>query len=245
MSLPLWASEELSIDGQDVLGMTVRLQPGLSVSGRLAFDATSRTPPADLSQVRVSLTAVPSKTTVTVGVPAVAANADGTFVVAGVAPGSYRLTATMSTIPASAEDWMVKSSTVSGADALDSPLVVRAGANIDGAVVTFTDRVSALSGTFVDPSGRPAPDYFIVAFPTDRRLWAPNTRRVRQVRPGTNGSYRMPALPPGEYYVTALTDMEPNQTFDDAFFEQLIPTAVKVVVGDGEKKVQDFRIGGR
>jgi len=95
---------------------------------------------------------------------------------------------------------MMKSSIVSGADALDTPLVVKAGANIDGAVVTFTDRVSALSGTLVDPSGRPAPDYFIVAFPTDRGLWAPNTRRVRQVRPGTNGTYRMPTLPPGELH---------------------------------------------
>ncbi len=249
VNLPLWASEELAVDGRDLTGLTIRLQPGMSVSGRVSFEASTLPVPADLTTVRVSLTAVASRTGVTIGVPAVSAAADGTFEITGVAPGNYRLSASMPGMastpsPASTDTWMVKSAMVAGQDALDAAFAMTPGSSVAGAAITITDRVSELSGSLIDPGGRPAPDYLIVAFSTDRRMWGQNSRQIRQARPATDGRYRMPALPAGEYYVCALTDIEPGQLNDDTFLEQLIGASIKIAIGDGEKKVQDLKISG-
>jgi hypothetical protein len=44
--------------------------------------------------------------------------------------------------------------------------------------------------------------------------------------------------------VVALTDLGPDELADPAFLEQLVPSALKVTVSDGENKIQDLRIGG-
>jgi hypothetical protein len=47
---------------------------------------------------------------------------------------------------------------------------------------------------------------------------------------------------PGEYYLAAATDVESLDTA--AYIEQFIPSAIKITIGLGEKKVQDLKIGG-
>ncbi len=42
----LWASAEIPVAGKDVPGVVLRLQPAVTVSGRVEFDATTLTPPA-------------------------------------------------------------------------------------------------------------------------------------------------------------------------------------------------------
>ena len=38
--------------------------------------------------------------------------------------------------------------------------------------------------------------------------------------------------------------VEPGEWYDPAFLQRLLPSAVKVTVAEGEKKVQDLKIGG-
>jgi hypothetical protein len=54
-TMTLWATADISVNGQDVSGLTVRLQPGMTVSGRIAFDAGTLQPPADLSRISVQV----------------------------------------------------------------------------------------------------------------------------------------------------------------------------------------------
>ena len=96
-----------------------------------------------------------------------------------------------------------------GRDTLDTPVDLREGT--DGAVITFTDRITELSGTIQDASGQPAPEYHVVVFARDKAYWAAQSRRIRTARPGVDGKYVMPNLPPGEYLMTAVTDMEPGE----------------------------------
>ena len=81
-----WARETLVISGSDLRGVTLRLQPGLTLSGRLAFEGS---PPSDLR--RISLTLGPA----TMGRPYVISSAridaDGTFAVPNLIPGRYRI----------------------------------------------------------------------------------------------------------------------------------------------------------
>jgi hypothetical protein len=242
--LPLWAMLDLTIDGHDVTDLNVKLQPGMNVSGRVVFEGET-TPPAaeDLTRIRVGLSASGLGTGVTVGVPSVQPNADGTFTIKGVTPSKYRLTASM---PGGslATAWSLKSTIVGGRDSQDYPIEIVAGQDVAGVVITFTDRPTDLTGTLLDAAGHPAPEYSIVVFSTDKTMWLQNSRRVKLVRPGNTGNYKLTGLPAGEYYLCALTDVQQNQLADASFLESLISSSIKVTLSEGEKKTQDLKLAG-
>ena len=50
-------------------------------------------------------------------------------------------------------------------------------------------------------------------------------------------------LPSGEYYLAALTEADSDEWQAASFLSEVVPAAIKVTIGDGEKKVQDLRIG--
>jgi len=120
---------------------------------------------------------------------------------------------------------------------------VRLGQPIAELTVTMTDKPTELTGTVSDASGKPTSEYSMLAFSTDRALWTTAPRRVSgAARLSSDGRYRIGGLPPGEYYLAAITDFDPAQLDDPSFLESLIPRAVKVVIGEGERKVSDYQI---
>jgi hypothetical protein len=84
----------------------------------------------------------------------------------------------------------------------------------------------------------------MLAFSTDRSLWDVPRRTSGAVRLASDGGYRLVGLPPGEYYVTAITDFDPMQLSDVSFLEALIPLGAKVSLVEGERKEFNLRIGG-
>ena len=67
---------------------------------------------------------------------------------------------------------------------------------------------------------------------------------MQVARAGTDAKFLIKDLPPGDYLIAALSDFEPDDLLDPAFFEQLTPNAIRVTLGDGEQKIQNLRIGG-
>ena len=63
-------------------------------------------------------------------------------------------------------------------------------------------------------------------------------------RPATNGAFALDGLPPGQYRVAVLTDLDPADLADSSFLDALAGAAVTVTLGEGERKTQDLRIGG-
>lgn len=246
--MTLWATTDISVDGADLTGIALRLEPGMTLTGRVAFDATTLQPPADLSRVSVRLSAAPTPNgiTVSVGSSAGAVSADGTFKLEGVTPGRYLLSASApaaSAMPGTG--WMVRSAIVSGVDAADVPFEVRPDQDISNAVVTFTDKVAELSGTLLDAAGHPTPEFAIILFPCDRAMWSQRSRRLRSpVRASTDGTFKFANLLPGEYFLAALSDFEPGDYNKPEFLEQVAAAAMKVTIAEGEKKVQDLKIAG-
>jgi hypothetical protein len=106
----------------------------------------------------------------------------------------------------------------------------------------MTDRPAAITGTVSDASGQPTSAYSMVAFSTDRALWTVPRRVSSITRLSSDGRFTITGLPPGEYFLAALTDLDPAQLSDPSFLESLVAAAVKVAIGEGERKVQDFRI---
>jgi hypothetical protein len=246
----LWALAEVFVNGADVSGVTLALQPGLRFDGRVVFQPGSAPIDAlvDLSAMRVTL--VPdgmggsaAMNGTVFNLPQRPASAsvreDGTFQVLGLVPGRYIL---RTTLPVdAAKTWTIRSAVLDGRDLLDEPFDVTAARDLPGAVLTFTDARSELGGTLTAASGAAAPDYSVIVFPADRRLWA-STRRVASTRPASDGRFVFPDLPPGDYWLAALTDVEPDEWKLEAFLDALVPSSIGVTVGEGERKVQDIRI---
>ncbi len=236
-ALELWATADVTVRGQDIKGIVLQLQPGMTIDGRVAFDG-ELPPPDDLSRMRVTLAPLASGN-VAPSVPTTESHRDGTFHASGVMPGQYRV-ATLAP-----RGWYLRSALLGGRDVLDTGLDVSAGQNIAGLVLHYSDRTTTLTGTIADALGRPAPDYFLFAFSTDRSAWSPPSRRVSSlVRPRPDGRYEIINLPPGEYYLCAIEDIQNLDRYDPQVLESLTTASVKVTLAEGGTTRQNVRLAG-
>jgi hypothetical protein len=153
-----------------------------------------------------------------------------TVVLSGVTPGTG--------LP-----WSIKSVMAGGRDVADSLLEVRPGENLTDVVLTLSDAMASITGVVTDAAGRSSSELSLLLFPTDRAQWFLNSRRLRApVRAASDGRFTFTGLPAGEYYLAAVNDYEPNGWFSPEFLDQVIASAMTIVVGDGERKTQDIRI---
>ncbi len=232
----LWATAEVTVDGADV-AVALTLQPAMRASGRLVFPGAAE-PPKSVTALRIVLIPPGAGGSLSAGPPGGQVAADGTFSFANLIPGAYRIA-----IPGSlsSSGWVVQSATGNGRDAWDTWLQVGPGENLE-LVITCTDRPTEIAGTLRDAAGQPLPEHFIVVFPADRSLWIAGTKRIRAVRPGADGQYSMAGLPPGDYLLVALADVESGEWNDRAFLDALAPAGIRISLGEGEKKRQDLQI---
>jgi hypothetical protein len=135
-----------------------------------------------------------------------------------------------------------KSSIVDGRDTLDFPLDFIADHDIGNAVVGITDRFTGLSGTLTDVSGKPGSDYTIIVAPSDTRFWTPGSRRILTTRPGPDGRYLFRYLPPGDYLLAAVTDLEPGTQYDPEFLQSIAPASLRISLTEGAQRTQDLRV---
>ena len=131
-----------------------------------------------------------------------------------------------------------------GCNAAHCSLPCITGADLAGLTVTYTDNVTSILGSLQDASGRPAPDYYIIVFPTDQKYWFQNSRRIKTARPSLDGTYLIRGLPPGSYRIGAVTDVETNDWFESWFLQQLLPASAEIALTEGERKSFPLKIGG-
>ena len=241
----LWGLGSVSVGGADVTGVAIAVEPGATISGRVHFDGTAK-PPADLTRIRVTmmpaevLAQKPGTSIRTIAFsPGVPLGADGSFTLTGVPPGTFAL----QILPIDTASWWGRSAVLGDRDLFDG-LIEVGRASMTGVVVTFTDKRSELSGTLQTASGAPASDVFVIAYATNPAMWGPRARRVQAVRPGVDGRFSIKDLPPGEYYLSAVTEVDQEELQESKFLEELIKASIKISIGEAEKKVQDLRIGG-
>jgi hypothetical protein len=233
-----WAAADVIVSGQD-LDVPLTLQPGVAINGRVVFEGSQPTA-AEVQALSFMLVPPGSGGQVQAGGGG-RVDAQGRFTFAGVTPDTYRFVTTWNA-PAAREKWSIKASTANGREAFEAPLRVNPNETVDW-TVTYTDKPTSLTGVLQDTSGRAATDYYILVFSSDRKYWTPGSRRVRMTRPATDGTFSVKGLPPGEYFVAALTDLETGEWNDATLLEQLTGSSAKVTLRDGETTTQDFRIG--
>lgn len=217
-------------------GLVLSFAPGATLHGTLRFDGAATRP--DLSRMRVVLSHVPRIAGTELRVPTATPAADGSFTIAPIPPGRFRLNVT------GLGNWAVAGARHGSQEALDALIDIDPGRDAPLAI-TLSDRVTEISGQLQDQLGRPAPEYSVLVFSSDRTHWLVSPRRTSGiVRLGSDGRYLVRGLPPGEYVLCVVTDVEPPMLQDAAFLEQLAAAGLKLALGEGEKKRQDLKIGG-
>ncbi len=231
----MWASVEVVADARGASNVDLRMRRGVNVSGTLSLAGLPAS--VDLARVRVNLYPIPSPSDWEMGIVGMRLDATGKFSAPNVLPGQYRFTLT-----GFPEGWSVDSAMFEGRDAADHHLQIDGTRSVAGIEMKLTSERSELAGTLTRASGAPAPDYTVVAFPNDRRLWLPQSRRIRLALTGPDGRYAFRGLPPGEYRVAVLVDPEPGREFDPEFLSQLLPAGTAVALAAGETRAQDLRV---
>jgi uncharacterized protein (DUF2141 family) len=251
----LWATDAVAVNGQDVGPLTVQLRDGLTIEGTVVLEGGG--PPPDATSLRIAVAAPPSGDPVMALVSRMMSSAgavpaaDGTFVVRGLIPGTYGMTLSgksmrqNSLIPGgtpSKQGWVVKSIRWRSQDLADTGVDIQKDGGLTGVVVTLTDKPAELSGTVTDAAGRPTGAFPIVVYAADRGFWRAGSRRVVQAQPASDGQFSVIGLPAGDYYVAAVTRLEPGDLENRQFLEDLVPSAIRLSLTEGQKKTQDLKL---
>jgi hypothetical protein len=232
-----WASTEVVVDGRPLAPVSLALQAGLAVAGRIVFTGSTQ-PPTDFSRLRIltnAVTAMSPERNVTI--PSALVDPSGRFTLTGLVPGRYRLN-----VAGAGGPWSIASALVAGHDAMDIPIDVRPSDDLGLVTITMTDRSTTLVGTLTDSSNRATADYTVAVFPVDPGLWLPQARRIQATRPSTDGHYSFRGLPPGDYRIAVVPDVEPGQWYDPAWLRAAMPAAIAITLADGQRLTQDLRV---
>jgi hypothetical protein len=72
----------------------------------------------------------------------------------------------------------------------------------------------------------------VIAFSIDREGWFDGSRHIKRVPLAPNGSFDVTGLPPGEYFVAAVT-VSPSDLQEPDALESLVPRAARVTAREG------------
>lgn len=231
-----YAVADVRVDGNDVQ-VALQMRPALTVRGRSSFEGTASVP---ILKTGLSIILVPPGTSnLGTGLSALTRD-DGTFEIDGVIPGTYSVI--LLNQGAKYTGWTSSRAMLNGRDAFDGAAEIRADA-ANELVLEYTDRPSGIRGSLTTTPDRQAGDYFIVLLPADHTLWLAGSRRIRHLRAAQDGTFDVPYLPPGEYLIAALADLDPEDLFKTSFLEALSGSAIRITLKEGQILVQNLKVG--
>jgi hypothetical protein len=231
-----WATAEVALGRSDIRDLTLTLQPTLTIRGRAVIDAMS-TPgaPPDLLTLRQlpQGSGLPPRSPI---------GPDGTFQIGGIAPGRF-MWAVSSSTSAGAPPWIIKSAMVRGRDVADLPFEIGPGSALADVAITLSNLTGEVVGTLRDGSGLPIAGYSVLVFAADTTYWTARSPRLpAPVRTATDGTYRVPGLPDGQYYLAAFTELEARE-IGETFLSSAAASSLRVSITAGERTVQDIVLG--
>jgi len=82
----------------------------------------------------------------------------------------------------------------------------------------------------------------VLVFPADPSLWRPLSRRIAWTKLDTRGHFVFRGLPPGDYLITVVGELDPEGFPGADLLEGLVPSSVKVTLADGRRATRDVSI---
>jgi len=240
----LWGGMAVTVGETDVHNVAVVLRPGARLSGRLVFEGASERPPVDVIQrISISISSIGGSMPSQVSLAQKRIDAEGNFSTVGYPPGRYTVSASIPPAPArggGGPSWRLKNATLGGRDLSDEGLEIENN-DINGLALVFTDRPTEITGTVVNAKSEPDTGAVVIVIPADSQAWKEgivSPRRVRSVRTTTKGAFTMADLPPGEYFIAAVSDAALDNWQDPKKLEAVSRVATRVTLGDGAKLSQ-------
>lgn len=142
------------------------------------------------------------------------------------------------------ESWRLGAVRVNGRDFTDAPLAV-GEQDVDGIVLSLTKKSAAIAGVVHAPGGTPEPAATVLLFPTNTDWWTDygsDTWRVRRQRVGRDGTYGFAELPPGDYFVAAVSEDDRSPSPAPDWLSRISRTAIRVTLSAGENRTQTLTL---
>jgi 5-hydroxyisourate hydrolase-like protein (transthyretin family) len=203
----------VNVEESDVNGLNISLAPRISIRGVFKPDRPEVANVVGYNRIRVELRPIAE------GIPAplrAAAEAtfttDNDFVISNLLPTDYRLS-----VRALPSGLYVKEARLNNGDALNRPLTnIR---SLDQLYLVVAADSGQIDGVVRDASGRPAPAVPVALIPAS----ALRLDLYKDVITDINGIFRLTNVPPGDYTLLALEEIEPYAWFDRELTDRLKP----------------------
>ena len=244
----VWLRTPITIAaGRDMTDLTLTLLRTVTVSGKVVFEPVDPLQPGTM----------PDQTNRTIGVePAtgaawLAATSDlgqskpappGEFLVDGLLGGEYVFKSGF------VNGWTLKSITINGRDVTYAPFDTANGADITGAIATFTNATTTLAGSVTNPQPGSPLEAAVIVFPVERDQWTKygiRSSRIKSMRVSSTGAFSFANLPAGDYLLIGVAAADVNAWQDPAFLQRVAATATRVTLGWGDKKSIALGVAGR
>lgn len=236
---PEYAAADVTVSGQDVIGVRLVGARAATITGRIVRPAAGAGAPRPTAlRVGARSIAGPGEIPVPGPVPPPAAVGDDWTFQARAKPGATRLF-----VQGLQPPWRVKEVRYRGVDITDSDIDIKAGDDLADFQVELTNRVTDLTATVTNTRGEPIADYWLIVFPRDREKRRAPSRYVLVARPPQDGRFRSSGPPPGDYLALAVESVDPGEATDPELLEKLEPRAVSFSLREGEAKVLDLKLG--
>ena len=144
--------------------------------------------------------------------------------------------------PGLASGWYLKAVLYDGQDITDTGMDFVPGRTYEGIQIVFSQKTTDLAGAVTDDRNRPVLDATVIVFPANRERWTFQSRYVRTMRPDTNGRFSIKNLPPEDYLIIAVQNLEPGQASDPEFLTRAREEARPFSLVEGETKAVDIRL---
>jgi protocatechuate 3,4-dioxygenase beta subunit len=216
---PVGHKELLQVGSQDIDNLVIRMNPVSAVTGRVKL--SSPMDGFDPGRIQISLT----DPLLFFGGANANVQADGTFRLEGVAPGSYRLA-----IAVPFETVYVDSIRMGGTSIPGRDIEIPAGGGQPIEVVL--DHGGGAVDAKAMLGDKALPGASIVLLPRDKRLWG--TSRVRIAKTNSEGAAAIANVAPGDYLAFAFDEYEDGVWEDDEQFRLFESKGTKLSISKGQ-----------
>jgi protocatechuate 3,4-dioxygenase beta subunit len=234
---PRIGTQAVTVAGDNVTGISIALQPGVSLAGYITVESSGTPAPVDYSGFRVDAPDVDPLPFVGGGPNTSGSRAEknGAFQINGLLPGRHYIRVN------GQGSWSLQSVSVAGRDVTDEPVDLKSGQNVDSVSIVLTDRSTQVTGTVRDAEGNPVQQITVIAFSADQQYWHSQSRQIQAVRVDQSGVFHLRGLPPGDYSVAAVDDAEEGEWFDPSYLEGIRTGAKRLSLSEGESATLDLK----
>ena len=230
-----FATMRITVGQDDIDNITIVTSRGAVAYGVITTDENAPLPFRPEQVTIFARPVEPEAMIVNPGTPKI--NEDWTFELNGLS--DQRLfTANIAENP----DWALKAVLHNGVDITDTPIEFVPGRTVEGLQLVFSRKLTELTGRITAERNMPETDATVIVFSQDPARWGFATRYIRTARPNQDGRYTLRGLPPHDYLVVAVKDIEVGQWQDPEFLEAMRAHAARVSLEDGGKAAQDLKV---